>query len=151
MTLLPPFCVGDHEPWPYPESCLLSFQGASPADSSSCGRRVSLLLSAHTYGGLAPGPAWAARWALTHHVPGAAQLDSSLSCWGWCLMGGGGGLGLPLFSPVAGLVELPAGEGLPGPEDWVRQGDSRVTVTNIPALRPASCPQCWSHCRVSVL
>lgn len=122
MTLPPPFCVGDHGPWPYPESCLLSFQGASPADSSSCGWRVSLLLSARTYGGLAQGPAWAARCALTHHVPEAAQLDSSLSCWGRCL----GRLGLPLFGPVARFVELPAG----GVSLDPRTGLDRVTQSH---------------------
>lgn len=135
MTLPPPFCVGDHGPWPYPESCLLSFQGASPADSSSCGWRVSLLLSARTYGGLAQGPAWAARCALTHHVPEAAQLDSSLSCWGRCLWGAGASF----VWPCGRVRGAPCWRGLPGPEDWVRQGDSEsLSPTSLLSGLPAA-------------
>ena len=57
-----------------------------------------------------------------------------------------GGLGL-LFSQLL-CLELPAGEGSPGPKDWVRRGEP-VSLsqgkegTTVSVFRAATGPQCW--------
>lgn len=63
------------------------FQGVLAADSSSCGQRVSLQLNAYIYGGLAQGPVWAARGALTTMCLRQPLLSSSLLGLGQCLVG----------------------------------------------------------------
>lgn len=147
MTLPLPFCVGGCRPGLYSESCLVSSQGTSAADSSSCGQRASLLPSAGSSGGLAQRPAWAARWALTPRVPEAAQLHSSI--WGvdWPRRGSG----LLWFSLLH--LELPAAESPPGPKDRVGSGDSESLFISRGGRAPpfllsgllGSRLQCWRH------
>lgn len=101
------FCVGGLRPGLFPESCLVSSQGSSAADSSSCGRRASLLLwgpgSGRCVGSQVRPDSPCPRG------PEAAQLHSSLWGVGW-LLGGWRGWG---FFCSARCTWTPSWRGLP--------------------------------------